>query len=71
MDNTYNIKPIINASRCTDPTRKYKVCMKRDPNLFPVLGCKTRMNNFNQALMIEVKAQDLDDVINLSYIPHD
>ena len=56
IDNTYNIKPIINTSRFIDPIGAFKKGIKRNPNLFPILDRETRWDNFNQALMIEIKA---------------
>lgn len=71
IDHTYNTKTIINSSRYNDPIREFKRGIKRDPNLFTVLGRKTGWDNFNQALMIEAKAQDLYNIIDASYVPHD
>ena len=45
-DSTYKSKPI------TD----FRQGIKRNPNLFPILDRETRWDNFNQALMIEIKA---------------
>ena len=60
----------MNTSRYTDPIRELKKGIKCDWSLFPVLGRETGQDNFNQAFMIEAEAQDLYDVINLSYTSH-
>ena len=67
----YSTKLIINTSRYTEPNTELKKTIKCDPTLFLVLGCETEWNTFNPLLINKAKTQDLDDVINLSYIPHD
>ena len=49
IDSTYEVKAM----------REFRKSIKRDPKLFPVLGRETGWDKFNEALMIEAKAQDM------------
>ena len=56
--------------RRPDPVREFKKGIKRDQNLFPMLSRETAWNNYHESLVIEAKSQDLEEVINPSYVPH-
>ena len=71
IDDSYNASPDLSykTKRTPDLLREFKKGIKRDPNLFPVLTRESGWDNFHQSLIIEAKAQDLEDVINPSFTP--
>ena len=67
----YNCKPTSYNIKSIDLVREFKKGIKRDQNLFPILNRESAWDNYHQALLVQTKAQDLEDIIISTYIPQD
>ena len=51
------------------PAENWERGIKRDPNLFPTIKMDADWKDFSDKMLLEAKAQLVDDVLNLSYKP--
>ena len=65
----YNPSLMPISTKPVDLVREFKKGIKRDQTLFPTLSRETAWDNYHESLVIEAKSQDLEEVINPSYVP--
>lgn len=75
VDPSYSPTPLPTTSSLStkkiDPVCEFKKGIKRDPTLFPILTHDTAWHSFNQDLIIEAKAQAVEEILQPNYVPKD
>ena len=69
MTGSYNIPTPTPPTRTTDPVHEFKRGIKRDVSQFTTLKDDSAWDNWQRGTMAQARAQDVDDVLDPSFVP--